>query len=357
MFRFLISINNNERGQGVAKPFPETLISRELLSRFISIREIQMARPRKFNFTKEELKELYIDKKLTKEQIAKIKGCGHILIYKYLKKFGLYRTYEEFNKNRIGYKMSKETKERISKANKGKFVSLETRKKQSLKKKKYYFTKEELVELYIEQKKTIKDISKIKKCGLITVYVNLKKFNIIRTVKEAHEIFMKGIPIPQKVRDKISNSHKGKGLSEEHKKNISKARTGISMSEKQRRSISCALKEKYKKEKHHLQKDQTEEYKNGLNKKRRWDVEYRIWREQVFDRDSYTCQKCKTKGIYLQAHHIESFKYVKELRYDIGNGITLCKECHKEFHVKHGGLGKGTHENINRQELNKFLVD
>lgn len=55
---------------------------------------------------------------------------------------------------------------------------------------------------------------------------------------------------------------------------------------------------------------------------------YRNWRNGVFERDKYTCQKCKVKGIYLEAHHIKSFNDFPELRYVISNGLTLCRKCH-----------------------------
>lgn len=62
--------------------------------------------------------------------------------------------------------------------------------------------------------------------------------------------------------------------------------------------------------------------------------EYELWRKKVYKKDNYTCQHCLKKGVYLNAHHIKSFRYYPELRYDINNGITLCIECHKREHKK-----------------------
>ena len=78
-------------------------------------------------------------------------------------------------------------------------------------------------------------------------------------------------------------------------------------------------------------------WKGGItpeNVRVRTSADYLIWRQLVFQRDNYTCQKCKkTKG-YLHAHHIKSFAKFKELRTELSNGITLCKQCHKKEHAR-----------------------
>ena len=56
----------------------------------------------------------------------------------------------------------------------------------------------------------------------------------------------------------------------------------------------------------------------------------RDWRSAIFLRDNYTCRKCGMQGGRLQAHHIKSWKTHPELRWDIGNGETLCLACHRK---------------------------
>ena len=57
-------------------------------------------------------------------------------------------------------------------------------------------------------------------------------------------------------------------------------------------------------------------------------IEYSEWRKAVFKRDDYTCQYCGRCGGYLHAHHIKDFAEEKQLRFNIDNGQTLCRECH-----------------------------
>lgn len=61
------------------------------------------------------------------------------------------------------------------------------------------------------------------------------------------------------------------------------------------------------------------------------------WRNKVFERDNYICQKCGyDKGHIIVAHHMDSYHWNEDERQDIKNGITLCEPCHKEFHSIYG---------------------
>ncbi|MBW2086663.1 MAG: HNH endonuclease [Deltaproteobacteria bacterium] len=61
--------------------------------------------------------------------------------------------------------------------------------------------------------------------------------------------------------------------------------------------------------------------------------EYAIWRKKVFERDNFVCQGCGwAKGKTLQAHHILPVKSFPEKAFEVKNGITLCKVCHRKVH-------------------------
>ena len=61
-------------------------------------------------------------------------------------------------------------------------------------------------------------------------------------------------------------------------------------------------------------------------------AEMRKWKKLVFARDNYTCQNCGCVVGTLNAHHIKPFSAFQELRFDVSNGITLCRKCHINLH-------------------------
>lgn len=67
-----------------------------------------------------------------------------------------------------------------------------------------------------------------------------------------------------------------------------------------------------------------------VNNKIRTSKPYRDWRKSVLRRDNHTCQCCGKRGGHLHADHIMPFSLFPELRFDILNGRTLCKPCHRQ---------------------------
>lgn len=76
--------------------------------------------------------------------------------------------------------------------------------------------------------------------------------------------------------------------------------------------------------------------------------------QKIYKRDNYTCQCCNKQinknGI---AHHIDSWDWCIEKRYDSTNLITLCNICHKNFHSIYG-YGKNTKEQF-KEWLDKTI--
>lgn len=53
------------------------------------------------------------------------------------------------------------------------------------------------------------------------------------------------------------------------------------------------------------------------------------WGAAVRERDGHICQRCGTDKGRMDAHHIKPWRTHPELRFDLANGITLCRTCHR----------------------------
>ncbi|MGB3465658.1 MAG: phage antirepressor KilAC domain-containing protein [Cyclobacteriaceae bacterium] len=73
-----------------------------------------------------------------------------------------------------------------------------------------------------------------------------------------------------------------------------------------------------------------------LNPKSRNTAAYRKWKKEVFENDLYTCQKCGYTGKEIEPHHIIPWSKSVNKRFDVSNGQTLCKDCHKLEHKANG---------------------
>ena len=151
-----------------------------------------------------------------------------------------------------------------------------------------------------------------------------------------------GKPLPPEVIEKISASQRGRKLPPERIEQIRasltgkkhsaetierrrQARDGYRHSEETRRKMSAT---KLLRRKGPL--------KSSEHKTIRRSVEFLLWREEVYKRDNWTCQKCGVRGGKIHPHHIQNFADHPDLRFEVSNGITLCAKHHKEFHNRYG---------------------
>jgi len=158
-----------------------------------------------------------------------------------------------------------------------------------------------------------------------------------------------------------------KEFSEEHKQRISKANTGEGNGMWGRKH-SATTKDKIRKKRlgkklsaktkaklsRRLRGKGNPRWKNGLTEigsRIRNSYKYKEWRQAIFVRDNFTCQKCGKHGGDLEVHHIKPFRdLLKEVKehlplfdlydgallysplWEKENGMTLCKKkCHKRY--------------------------
>lgn len=164
-----------------------------------------------------------------------------------------------------------------------------------------------------------------------------KKLSIIAKKTKRKPPSRKGAKLSSEHKKAISIANKGrstwaKGLTKENDIRIRKksdAAKGRIVKRAVRRKISRTILRL-------VQKNRWHSYKGGKTKvfaKIRQSIKMRLWREAIFNRDGWACVWCKAKNgmgksITLNADHIKPFAYYPELRFDVNNGRTLCKECH-----------------------------
>lgn len=145
-------------------------------------------------------------------------------------------------------------------------------------------------------------------------------------------------------RKKMSDAQKGRPhpVSEATKINMSLSRIGMKLSDEHKNNISRSLKGKPKSTEARIASslaarrgENCHFWKGGVakeNNKLRHSMRYRLWRESVYSRDNWTCQKCFVRGGSLHPHHLKKWSDYPDLRFSTENGLTLCEKCHKKEH-------------------------
>jgi len=82
---------------------------------------------------------------------------------------------------------------------------------------------------------------------------------------------------------------------------------------------------------------------------------YKAWRKAVLSRDKFCCTRCGSKD-KLHCHHKISWRENIELRFDVGNGETLCASCHAIEGHKNRELSKATQFKKGNAPWNKKKV-
>ena|SRR3990167_8188143 len=144
----------------------------------------------------------------------------------------------------------------------------------------------------------------------------------------------KGIPLQEQMSKETNDKRKQKisiGLKKAYINGTKKRLIGRIKTEQELTKQSASLKKAYK-EGRMPKGDKHWNWKNGVtsNKKKIFrSLKYKLWRNAIFKRDNWTCQKCNQIGGKIQADHIKRWSDYPELVFDLNNGQTLCLKCHR----------------------------
>lgn len=161
---------------------------------------------------------------------------------------------------------------------------------------------------------------------------------------------MKGVPKTEEHKRKIALAHIGKKASIETKEKLRQIKSRPEYIEKaianlpravagenngmygKKHSEETKLKQSLCKRGKYLG-SKSPNWRGGrtpVNKLIRESFQYKAWRRAVFERDGYACVFGGTEhGNQLEADHIKPFASFVELRFEVSNGRTLCKGCHR----------------------------
>lgn len=183
-------------------------------------------------------------------------------------------------------------------------------------------------------------------------YVRKCRVNILCSTCSGRNIGLNNVGKPghnlgksfsKEIREKMSLSkigqipwNKGKrGVTEQTRQKMSSKKKGQkpnnfgkSMSEEQRIKISCSNQD--------IPIEEFKEFKTPRNKIERAKFYELKLHTQCFEKADFTCNKCDTRGTSLHAHHMNSWAFFEEGRYDLNNLVCLCNSCHNQFHSQFG---------------------
>ena len=110
--------------------------------------------------------------------------------------------------------------------------------------------------------------------------------------------------------------------------------------------VGCKLSDKHKEIlRINFTGENNPHWRGGISKfntNNRYNKKYKEWRISVLERDEYTCKECETKNVVLHTHHLKSYTFYPDYRYDTDNGLTVCVPCHKNKHSKRNNNNQET---------------